>query len=52
MYTPMESWTEGYRSYQRALRKPFKTLQSAINYANKHSARPFVCKGCTIVWVK
>lgn len=51
MYTAMESWTDGYRKYQRALRiKPFRTLESAVWYAQRHSKRPFVCKGVQVVW--
>lgn len=52
MYTPMESFGEGCYLYQRSLRKPFKTLESAIRYAQKKAkGQPFVCKGVKVVWV-
>ncbi len=52
MYTPMEAFKEGYRMYQRALRKkPFTSLETAISYATKRAkGKPFVCQGTKVVW--
>jgi hypothetical protein len=53
MYTAMEYFREGFRSYQHALRvKPFATLEQAMAHAKKRAkGQPFVCKGVTVVWV-
>ena len=51
-YVAMDSFVEGYRTYQRSLRcRPFKTLEGAIAWATKRaSGKPFVCSGCKVVW--
>ena len=55
MYTAMQAFTEGHRSYQRAVRvKPFRTLEQAIQHTAKKvkEGSPFVVSGGKVVWTK